>query len=429
MHDLNEPKKTGRGHVAAHAAAFAASFAVFWSLGLLSPISLAAAENDCDTLLGSLSKTGEVPAIIINPADETVKIFTTKGSCSESIEKWSNREPVPSAGKPVSKRRKTAKPSPAPAPAPEPAPKQAPKPVFTSPAPSARTAPSAPSASVLPSGTATFTPEPPADEAPPKPAPKPAPGPARTPSPVFKPPPATGCDYRLKEVWETQVVKIEGIDHWLSRAFTLDLDNNRQVDNVSFTFISKSGSEKVIHYFGLEEEFSGRNYPALALPDESLIGRLCFGDLTYEKPEFFEDKPLKRIWIEVESPDLAGQMEAKEKGIAYQPKTKAKAKKKPWKREEPVSWTLWIAVGGLVLLGAAGAGFFVVRRRKEGDKAKDEDEDEEGRSDDTDDDGGDGDEDKPKKKKKGLAAFFKRRKKKKKASGDGDGEDDADSGE
>jgi len=50
------------------------------AMGLVSTPALYAAENDCSALMKSLSKTGEVPAIVINPADETVKIISTRAS-------------------------------------------------------------------------------------------------------------------------------------------------------------------------------------------------------------------------------------------------------------------------------------------------------------------------------------------------------------
>jgi hypothetical protein len=177
-----------------------------------------------------------------------------------------------------------------------------------------------------------------------------SPGPAM---PVKITPQARSCDYRLKEVWDSQVLVIEGIKHWLSRAFTLDLDSNRQVDNVSFTFVAKGGAKKVIHYFGVAGELSGWSYPALKLPQESAIKRLCFDDVTYEKPKFFEDAPLKPTWIEIDKPDLAGEMEAKEKGVTYKKKTKKKKEKKPEKESTP--WWIWALIGAGALAVAGGA--------------------------------------------------------------------------
>ncbi|MDA1090309.1 MAG: hypothetical protein O3A85_08365, partial [Proteobacteria bacterium] len=296
-------------------------------------------------------------------------------------------------------------------------PQQTPKSAFTSPPPSQG----------IPSGTATFTPDPPAE----KPKPIPAPEPALPPSPIVKAEPATGaCDYRLQEVWERQIIKIEGIDHYLARAFTLDLDNNGRVDNVSFTFFDKDGKKTVLHYFGFSGERSGRDYPALALPNDSLIGRLCFGESRYEKPQFFSNEPVKRALIEIEGPDLAGQKAAKDRGIEYVPRTK---KKDIEKKEEPISWLLWGSIGGLALI-AAGGGVFLLRRKKAAaaaaakTKAEAEEEDEEGgkkrpkdRGDD--DEKEDGDK-KPTKTKFNLGGLFSRGKKKKAADGKDDDADD-----
>ncbi len=99
--DRNKPIKPACGRAAAIVCLF-----VFPVLSLGSPM---AAENDCDALMKSLSGSGEIPAIVIDPTNATVKIVTSKGVCTESIEAWSKREPL-KAGKsppkkPVRKRK------------------------------------------------------------------------------------------------------------------------------------------------------------------------------------------------------------------------------------------------------------------------------------------------------------------------------------
>jgi len=377
-----------------------------------------AAENDCDALLRALAETGEAPAIVINPADETVKIATSRGVCSESIEAWSKREPLPAGKSPAGKpARKQDPPT---------APKAAPTTVVVKPVPVEKPAPAP-------------APVPKPAVSPPIPAPVPklttAPGfKSSPPQPVSKPASPTGaCDYRLKEVWDSQVIEIEGIKHWLSRAFTLDLDDDHLADNVSFTFIAKGGGKRTIHYYGAAGELSGWSYPALKLPDETVIKRICFDDATYEKPKFFEDAPLKPKWIEVDKPDLAGQMDAREKGIVYKPKAKRKKAKKP--EEDSLPWWVWALIGAGVLAGAGG--LWAVLRKKAGDEEKDgEDEDADddefgGKKDkrgfddedDEDEEGGK----KAKKSKFNLGGLFKRSKKKKK-KGDDEDEDGDDRG-
>ena len=60
-----------------------------------------------------------------------------------------------------------------------------------------------------------------------------------SPRPVVKKwDPQANCDYRLGEIWESQVIKIAGIDHWLARAFTMDINADLKVDNISFIFVA-----------------------------------------------------------------------------------------------------------------------------------------------------------------------------------------------
>jgi len=395
--DLFDAFKTRRSPAMVLASACALAL-----MGMLLSSPLTAA-NSCDAVLGAIVNTGEVPAIVINPVDETVKVITSKGTCSESIDDWSNRDPISGAVKPAPKPKKHTTPPPAPAP------KQPAKPAFTS------SAPASPSGSGLPAATSTYTPEGPVGK------PAPSPQPSQPPSPVVKAPPAKGkCDYRLNEVWETQIIKIEGVEHYLSRAFTIDLDSNNKADNVSFTFVDSDESKRTLHYFGVPGELSGRNYPAIKLPDDSLIGRICFGDVKYDKPKLLVNKTAPRSLIQLHRPDLAGQKSARDRGIEYQPKYK---KKKALIREEPISWMLWGSVGGLVLI-LAGGGIFFIRSKKANAKDKPEEDDAaDSAEEDDEEDGGK----KPKKSKFSLAGLFKRKKKNKGADEDGEeGDEDGD---
>ncbi len=277
---------------------------------ILVPGQARAAEMDCGALLDKLAKTGELPKIAINFKDKTVKIVSSQGTCQEPIEAWSRRPPL-----------KAAKPG-----------KRA-----TQPAPS-------------PKGTAN-----------------PAPAPAETPQTAVQPGP---CDYRLDELWTFQVIKIEGISHWLARVFTVDLDGNRRVDNVKFSFRAEDHSERVISYFASSPGSPGQAYPALKLPDESLIGRLCFGEMTFEKPEFF-GKKVEKKWVDVPKPDLAAEMDARKRGVPYEPPERAKKPKRPPKEETPWGMLLAIAAGLAVL----GGGALVVAKKLRPDQDDEDDED------------------------------------------------------
>ena len=346
-----------------------------------------AAEMNCDTLIGKLKESGEFPKISINPADETVQVATSEGWCSESIETWSQRPLLPKT-KPRKKTRTTS---------PQPRPRRH----YLTQEPDRYPVPEPPKSS---GRTAA-----PAQRLPAKPA---------------------ACDRRLENFWNVQVTKVEGVKHWLFRVFTLDMDGDQRVDNVSFTFKDKSGAERIVHYFGVPGGISGSLIATLKLPDDGWIKRLCFGDLSFEKPEHFGQKPLVSKWIEIEKPDLAGEMEAKEKGVPY--KSKVKKKKKPKVPDYGMTTGDWAAMGGglVALLAAVGGGVFFIRRRRKsakgGDEDGEDDEDEDGNGDSFIDDE-DGDEDaRDRKSKKGLGSFFDRFKKKSAAKDEDEDDEDED---
>ncbi|NQU61171.1 MAG: hypothetical protein HQ512_08580 [Rhodospirillales bacterium] len=178
----------------------------------------------------------------------------------------------------------------------------------------------------------------------------------------------------MKELWEPKVIDIEGVSHWLSRIFTIDINVDQVVDNVAFTFKAKGDLERVIKYFALPGEIPGQSYPELRLTDDALFKRLCFGEIFFEKPKFFGQKA-EHKWIDVRKPNLAGESEAKEKGILY----KAPTRKKKWKPvEPPTPWWQWaLLAGGLIVVAAGGTAFVLHHRKKAGLKEKSDDDDEE----------------------------------------------------
>jgi len=294
-----------------------------------------AAEIDCGVLLESLSKTGELPIIKINPADASVTVGTSRGTCSEPIEVWSKRK-TPAPKKKTDKPAKSAKPAPA---------------TPSSGAPSAVKAPQ--TAPVLPVQI-----------------------PAQSPKPKATPVP---CDYQLEELWKSQVINIEGVSHWLSRIFTIDINTDRIVDNVTFGFKAKDDKERLINYFAQAGEIAGQSYPELRLPDDALLNRLCFGKTSFEKPKFFGQKT-EPMWINVPKPDLAGELEAKEKGIIYKAPP---GRKKRIPTEIPTPWWQWALLAfGLIVVAGGGAAFVISHRKKTLSKEKSEDDDEEDDDDD-----------------------------------------------
>ncbi len=357
-----------------------------------SPSVSRAAEMNCDQLAEILAETGENPAISINTAKETVTLRTSRGFCTEGIDAWSKRPAVSTkAGKKPAVRSK-------PEPKPELKPKQG----------------------TVPIQVKKYTPPP---------APKQV-----APVPVLESPPtAPSCRYQVGDVWGSMTVNIEGIDHWLVRAFTMDLDGDRIIDNVNFKFQAKNKSTRELQYFGVPGEIPGNAYPALKLRDESVIRHLCFGQQKYKMPDFFGDKK-ERVLFDVHKPDLAGEKNARDRGVAYvRPSTK---KQKP--KEEETSWWVWLlgSFGVALLLGGGGFWFHRLRAKaKDGDKAGEEYGDgdegegaggEGGDDDEEEEEDGEGKSEKKKKGLGGLLSLFKRKKKKKAA--DTDEDDDGDEG-
>ena len=350
--------------------------AVALASGLWSPDKALAKKIDCGALLERMWKTGEFPGIKLNPADGTVTVYLSRDHCQEPIDTWSAR---PSPGE-----RKQKQPSPS-------APKTAPAP-----------------APVL---------------APPK-----TPTPAKTPAfPKIR----AACDQRLETLWpESRMVEIEGVGHWLSRAFTINFDGEPGIDDVGFVFKALDESEKLIRYFGIPGEFPGRSLEGIGLADHGLIKRLCFGDVSYEKPQLF-GKELAPQWIEVPMPDLAAEDKARREGKPWPPQGKEKTAISKTKPEES-PWWLWPVIAGGAAVAIGVGAFFVIRRGpkkkpEDGDKegGDEEEGEEEGEDSDEEDDSEEG-----KKKKGWLASFFKRGRAKKKKKGSQDGDDgDADAEE
>jgi len=374
-----------------------------------------AAKVSCDQLVEILAQTGENPVIAIDFAKETVTIKTTRGFCTEDIDAWSKRPAVSlrSGNKPAVQSKPPPALEPEQIPKPEPQAKQV----------------------TIPIQVKKYTPPPAPKEA--APAGDSVPPPVSkevAPVPVLeRPPAAPPCRYQVGDVWGSMTVEIEGIDHWLVRAFTIDLDGDRVIDNVNFKFQAKNKSTWELQYFGVAGEISGNAYPALKLRDESVIRSLCFGQQEYKMPDFFGDKN-ERVLFDLHKPDLAGEKDARDRGVTYvRPSIK---KQKP--KEEATSWWGWLAgsLALLMLLGGGGLWFYRLRAKAKDDKkAGDEDEDEDEAGDKRRDDGEDeDDEDKPEKKKKGLGGFFSRFKGKKKqknaddedAAGDDGGDDGGD---
>ncbi len=319
------------------------------SLALLRPDAAAASGADCDALLAKAAKANEIPEIIIDSSTNSVRIRTSQGECVEQMS--APTAPSASRGPP-----ETALQAPQTAPAPPPA-----APMTAEPGKPFKTHP-------------YFRPQP-------MPPPRSLGGPQGETAKAPAPSPAADCTTDLKSLWEKGEHDIRGATYWLSQVFTVDLDGDRRTDNVGFRLKAANTPELVIRYYAGPGNLAGRSVPTLRLDDEDVISRLCFGQVSFDKPRRKDRKmePPRAF----ETPDLEKEMMAK--GNPAPAVTQAE-------RSGVVPSGLWAAIAAVsgLVVAAGGIGVYLTRRkwlpalkqlgkarRKDGEEEEDEEEEEE----------------------------------------------------
>ena len=353
------------------------------SLVLQRPDAAAAAGADCDALLEKAAKADEIPEIIIEASTNSLRVRTSQGECVEQLS--APTEPSVALGSP-----QTVPQAPQTAPAPPPAA-----------SPGVAGAPPAYGVGGTPPGG------PPAAE-PPGPEPAPAapktaePGKPFKTHPYFRPQPmppprslggpqvgmakapalspAAGCTTDLNSLWEKGEHQIRGTTYWLSQVFTIDLDGDRRTDNVGFRLKAANTPELVIRYYAGPGNLAGRSVPTLRLDDEDVISRLCFGQVSFDKPRRKDWKPEPPRGFE--TPDLEKEMMAKGKPAPAVTQAETGG---------VVPSGLWAAIAAFfgLVLAAGGSGIYLSRRiwlpalkrlgkarRKDGGEEEDEEEEE-----------------------------------------------------
>ena len=96
------------------------------------------------------------------------------------------------------------------------------------------------------------------------------------------PPKGAECDRDVAEYWKPGVYDIGGTRRALLRVFTVDRDGDGRTENVGFLFRAPGVPDVLMHYFDFPERPSAQAIPALRLADERTIGRLCFGQASFE---------------------------------------------------------------------------------------------------------------------------------------------------
>ena len=263
-----------------------------------------AGNRDCDTQLGIGASTTEVPQITIDVKTGTVHVATSDGHCIQGPASPMTRQ---------SPSRKKVRISPPPVPA--------------------------------------ETPRVSVDR--------------NQPGPRQPAAPRAACDKAVGEMWTSGVHEVGGVSAWVHQVHTIDLGGDGRIDNVGFRMRPPEGEDMVLTYFAAAGRMSAKSVPGLALADDSMIARLCFGQATYEAPksliaELEREGPFKL-------PDIAQEMAES---------------KKPREGDDADGFMgIWMGIASGAPLGLAvgGIGAYLMRRKRRAEAAEGEegDEDEE----------------------------------------------------
>lgn len=194
----------------------------------------------------------------------------------------------------------------------------------------------------------------------PKPAaPKPAAPEPAAPKPTAPVPTGKLCDKSLSEFWKQGKHLIKGTTYWLSQVYTIDRNGDGITEDVGFRLKAKGKPDLLISYLADGNQISARSLPRLALPDETLIQRLCFGQLIFAELSKKQLVPVEKKKV-FDIPDLAREMKIKTGEISEEPETAAKGD-----AEKTIGTTIWISIAaGLFVLFAAGGLIAFLTRRK-----------------------------------------------------------------
>jgi hypothetical protein len=172
------------------------------------------------------------------------------------------------------------------------------------------------------------------------------------------------CDKSVGDLWASGLHEIGGVSYWLRQVHTVDLGGDGRIDNVGFRLRPVEGDDLVLSYFATTGQMSVKSAPQLVLSDNSMIGRLCFGQTTFEMPKVLLAELEPKTPFKV--PDIALELTQKKN---HRPGDDADA-------ESSIGIWMGIASGTPIGLMIGGIGAYLVRR-KQRSKADGEDDGEE----------------------------------------------------
>jgi len=161
----------------------------------------------------------------------------------------------------------------------------------------------------------------------------------------------SACVTDLTSVWPAGLHQYSGKWYWLKKVFTLDEDNDGNVENVGFILKSEGLPDIQIYYRPSSGRQSIVSVPTLRLGDASTIGRLCLNQQVYRKPPPGKGYPMG--YAPVAEPELSfiDQIIADLSGAMG-------------------GMGLWVIGGGVFILIAGVAGVTAMRGRAKGKKKR-----------------------------------------------------------
>jgi len=152
----------------------------------------------------------------------------------------------------------------------------------------------------------------------------------------------------LKDIWKSGWYSIGGQPHWLESVHTIDLDGDTWTDNIGFRFKTDDGPDVVMRYFAAQGQRTAKSFSAFRLESESIIPRICFSRLRFDRPL---TNVIKKKLFEVPNLELEAETKRLERARAAA------------EGNSGGSLGIIMSIGAALFVFGGGVGFFLWRRR------------------------------------------------------------------